>query len=84
MTWGPFAIGGYSASDYSLNIKSPALDPNINEELKVWSPCTLLDDLPSIFEVEETVKSMSNRTAVGPDVFPAELLKLTFRWRSRW
>ena len=50
----------------SLNTKSPALDPNIVEELKVWPPRTPLDDLPSIFEVEETIKSISNRKAVGP------------------
>ena len=33
-------------------------------------------DLPSIFEVEEIIKSMSNRKSVGPDELPAELLKL--------
>ena len=42
-----------------LSTKSPALDPNIVEELKVWPPCTPLDDLPSIFEEEETIESMS-------------------------
>ena len=44
-----------------LNTKSPALDLNIVEELKVWPPCVSLDDLPSIFEVEETIKNRSNR-----------------------
>ena len=60
----------------SLNTKSPALDPNIVEELKMWPTCTPLDDLPSIFQVEETINSMSNRKAVGPDELPTELLKL--------
>ena len=39
-------------------------------------PCTPLDDLPSIFGVDEIMKSLSNRKAVGPDELPAELLKL--------
>ena len=56
--------------------KSPALDLNVVEELKVWPPCIPLDDSPSIFEVEETIKSMSNRKAVGSDELPAEPLKL--------
>ena len=41
-------------------------------------PCIPLDDLPSIFEVEKTIKSMSNPKAVGLDELPAELLKVTF------
>ena len=48
----------------------------IVQELKVWPPCTPLDDSPLIFRVEETIKSMPNRKAVGPDELPAELLKL--------
>ena len=59
-----------------LNAKSPALDRNIVEELKVRPPCTPLDDLPSMFDVEEPIKRMSNRKAVGPVEPPAELLKL--------
>ena len=49
---------------------------NIVQELKVRPPCTPLDDLPSILEVEETIKSMSNQKPVGPEELPAELLKL--------
>ena len=56
--------------------KSPALDPNIVEELKVWPPCTPLGGLPSTFEVEDTIKGMSNRKAVGPDELLAGLLRL--------
>ena len=33
----------------SFNTKSPVLDPDIVEELKVWPPFMPLDDLPSIF-----------------------------------
>ena len=39
-------------------------------------PCIPLDHLPSIFEVEETIKSMPNRKALGRHELPAELLKL--------
>ena len=42
-----------------LKTKLSTLDPGIVEELKVWPPCTPLDDLPSIFEEEETIESMS-------------------------
>ena len=58
-----------------LNAKSPALDRNIVEELKVRPPCTPLDDLPSMFDVEEPIKRMSNRKAVGPNEPPAKLLE---------
>ena len=57
-----------------LSAKSPALDLNIVESLKVWPLCIPLDDLPFIFEVEENIKSMSNRKAAGPDELPVELL----------
>ena len=59
-----------------LNTESPALDPNTVEELKVWPPRTPLDDFLSICEVEDIIKSMSNRKTVGSDELPAELLKL--------
>ena len=59
-----------------INTKSPALDLNIVEERKVWPPCIRLDDLPSIFEMKETIKSLSNREGVRSDELPAELLKL--------
>ena len=57
--------------------KSPALDLNIVEELKLWPPCVPLDDLPSpMFEVEETITSKSNRKTVASDELAAELLKV--------
>lgn len=58
-----------------INSNSPVLDPNIVEELKVWPPCTPLDCLHLIFEVKETIRSMSNRKAFGPDGLQAELFK---------
>ena len=56
------------------NTKSRTLDPSTVDEFKVCPLCTPLDESPSIFEAEETIKSVSNKT-VGPDKLPAELLK---------
>ena len=59
-----------------LNTKSPTLDPSIVDELKQWPPCRPQDDVPSRYEVEEAIRALANRKAVGPDGFPAELLKV--------
>ena len=59
-----------------LNTKSPTLDPTITDELKVWPPCSPLDDVPSRYEVEEAIRAMANRKEVGPDGLPVELLKV--------
>ena len=59
-----------------LNTKSTTLDPSIVDELKPWPPCRPLDDVPSRYEVEEAIRALANRKAVGPDGLPAELLKV--------
>ena len=59
-----------------LNTKSPTLDPSIVDEFKQWPPCRPLDDVPSKYEVEEAIRALANRKAVGPDGLPAELLKV--------
>ena len=59
-----------------LNTKSPTLDPSIVDELKQWPPCRPLDDVPSRYDVEEAIRALANRNAVGPDGLPAELLKV--------
>eukprot|EP00752_Nemacystus_decipiens_P015555 g13878.t1 len=59
-----------------LNTKSPTLDPRVADKVKQWPPCMPLDDLPSLFELEEAIRGMANRKAVGPDDLPAELIKL--------
>ena len=59
-----------------LNAKSPTLDPTITDELKVWSPCSPLDDVPSRYEVEEAIRAMANSKAIGPGGLPVELLKV--------
>ena len=56
-----------------LNTKSPTLDPSIVDELKRWPPCRPLDDVPSRYEVEEAIRALANRKAVGLDGLPAEL-----------
>ena len=42
----------------------------------MWPPCSPLDDVPSRYEVEEAIRAMANRKAVGPDGLPVELLKV--------
>ena len=59
-----------------LNTKSPTLDSRIVDELRQWPPCRPLDDVPSRYEVEEAIRALANRKAVGPDGLPAELLKV--------
>ena len=59
-----------------LNTKSPTLDPIITDELKVWPPCSPLDNVLSRYEVEEAIRAMANHKAVGPDGLPVELLKV--------
>ena len=46
------------------------------DELKQWPPCRPLDDVPSRYEVEEAIRALENRKAVGPDGLPAEPLKV--------
>ena len=58
-----------------LNTKSPT-KPSIVYELKQWPPCRPLDDVSSRYEVEEAIRALANRKAVGPDVLPAKLLKV--------
>ncbi|CAB1110695.1 unnamed protein product [Ectocarpus sp. CCAP 1310/34] len=59
-----------------LNTKSPTIDLHATDRVKQWPTCVPLDDIPSLFEVEEAVRGMANRKAVGPDDLPAELIKL--------
>ena len=60
----------------TANSKSPTLDPSIVDELKQWPPCRPLNDVPSRYEVEEAIRALANRKAVGPDGLPAELLQV--------
>ena len=57
-----------------LNTKSPTLDRSIVDELKQWPPCRPLDDVPSRYEVDDSIRALANRKAVRPDDVPAELL----------
>lgn len=40
----------------------------------MWRSCTLLDDLPSIFDMKDTTKSISKRMGVRSDELSPELL----------
>ena len=46
------------------------------DEIRQWLPCRPLNDAPSRYEVEEPIRALANREAVGPDGFPAELLEI--------
>ena len=46
------------------------------DELKQWPSCRPLDDVPCRYEVEEAIRALATRTAVGPGGLPAELLKV--------
>ena len=59
-----------------LNTKSSTLGPTIVDEFKVWPSCSPLDVVPSRYEVEDAIVATENRKAVGPDGFPAKLLKV--------
>ncbi|CAB1113113.1 unnamed protein product [Ectocarpus sp. CCAP 1310/34] len=59
-----------------LNTKSPTIDLHAADKAKRWPTCVPLDDIPSLLEIEEAVREMANRKAVGPDDLPAELIKL--------
>ena len=58
-----------------LNTKSSSLDPTIGDELEVWPSCSPLDDVPYRYDVEDAIRAITNRKAVGPDGLPAERLK---------
>ena len=58
-----------------LNTKSPTLDPTVTNALKVWPPCSPLDDVPCRHEVEEAIQAKLNSMAVGADwVEPLKVL----------
>ncbi|CAB1111482.1 unnamed protein product [Ectocarpus sp. CCAP 1310/34] len=59
-----------------LNTKSPIIDLHAADKVKRWPTCVPLDDIPSLLEVEEAVREIANRKAVGPGDLPAELIKL--------
>ncbi|CAB1103333.1 unnamed protein product [Ectocarpus sp. CCAP 1310/34] len=59
-----------------LNTKSPTINLHAANKVKRWPTYVPLDDIPSLLEVEEVVREMANRKAVGPDDLTAELIKL--------
>ena len=83
-----------------LNAKSPTLDPNIAEGLGQWPENTLLEVQPMIQERTDTIRSLANGKAVGPDGVSVKLFKITLNgdpalrrrlldivvriWRGEW
>ena len=62
-----------------LNSKSDMLDPDIPKRLPQYSVARALGIEPTEEEITSAMQAMANAKAVGPDGFPAELLKLGFQ-----
>ena len=60
-----------------LNAKSPMLDPNIVEGLDQCPENALLGIQPTMQELTDAIRSLSNGKAVGPDGVSVELFKVT-------
>ena len=60
-----------------LNAKSPRLDPNIAEGLDQWPENKPLGIQPAMQELTDTIRSLANGKAVGPDGVSVELFKIT-------
>ena len=60
-----------------LNAKSPRLDPNIAEGLDQWPGNIPLEVHPTMQELTDAIRSLSDGKAVGPDGVSIELFKIT-------
>ena len=60
-----------------LYAKSPRLDPNIAEGLDQWPENMPLGVPPTMQELTDTIRSLANGKAVGPDEVYVELFKIT-------
>ena len=60
-----------------LNAKSPRLDPNIAEGLGQWPKNMPLEVQPTIKELTDAIRSLTNGKAVGPDAVSVDLFKIT-------
>ena len=59
-----------------LNAKFPKLDPNIAEGLDRWHQNTPLGVQPTMQVLTDTIRSLANGKAVGPDGVSVELFKI--------
>ena len=55
---------------------TPAFDLSVVGEVTKWPPCRSLGDVPLKYEVQEAIRALKNRKAVGSDGLPDELLKV--------
>ena len=60
-----------------LNAKSPRLDPNIAGGLDQWPGNIPLGVHPTMQELTDAIRSLSDGKAVGPDGVSIELFKIT-------
>ena len=60
-----------------VNAKSPKLDPNIAEGLDQWPDKMPVGVQATMQKLTGTIRSLVNEKAVGPDVVPVELFKIT-------
>ena len=60
-----------------LNAKSPKLDPNIAEGLDRWPENMPLRVQPTMQELTDAIRTLTNGKAVGPDGVSVELFKIT-------
>ena len=60
-----------------LNAKSPRLDPNIAESLDQWPENMQLGVQPTMQEMTDAIRSLTNGKVVGPDGISVELFKIT-------
>ena len=65
-----------------MNVKSDMLDPDIPKTLQQHKNASALRIEPTEEEIATAMKVMTNAKAVGPDGFPAELLKLGLQHRT--
>ena len=55
---------------------SPKFNPNIAEGVEQWPENTTLGNQPTMQELKDTIRSLANGKAVGPDGVPVELFKI--------
>ena len=55
---------------------SPKLDPNIAEGLEQWPENTTLENQSTMQDLIDTIRSLANGKAIGPDGVPVELFKI--------
>ncbi|CAB1105114.1 unnamed protein product [Ectocarpus sp. CCAP 1310/34] len=69
-------VGTVVPQDSQHHVPGHRPDLHAADKAKRWPTCVPLDDISSLRKVEEALRQMTDRKAVGPDDLPAELIKL--------